>query len=74
MTDESHPNSLARSKTYRLLLSNAQLQQILTAYTATRHGLSLDGSAQTEILTITNRHTGEIDQIRVELTIRELLN
>src|SRR3979490_6603 len=73
MTAESHPNSPARSKTYRLLLANSQLQEILAGYTAIRHGVSLDRPAQMEMLTITNERTGQVEQMRVELAISDLV-
>jgi hypothetical protein len=71
MNTDPTPNSPARPKTYRLLLSYSQLQDILVGYTALRHGISLDGRAHIEMLAMTDRHTGQIDQIRVELSIME---
>lgn len=68
---QPRPNPPGQTRTYRLLLSHSQLEELLASYAAIRHGVSLDSPAHLEMLTITNKRTGQIEQIRVELTIKE---
>jgi hypothetical protein len=69
MTAESHPNSPARPKTYRLLLSNPELQEVLAHHLFARYGLSKDVAAKVETLTVIDHVTGKVEQIRVEVTV-----